>query len=258
VEVANMRVKYRSTPLYEENGIPFEVAYCLTRIGKQPDDYDGPTRYCKKRAAKDDNWDGERYAEGAFCPSCRFHGGRNHRDGTEQHLEDPRTVTLTHGLYAEDESLRMDFTDAEQALYDSIVEEWPDIYNWVSEDEDPARYLMLRKVASNTVRTLRAEDYIDSEGEVRITDVFNEEGMVIDPDGDHQENPLAREYRLLWSEITDQLAELGLTPKARQQMDTMEASESKNEALADIANEALEGDHEYDPSGFGEGNDGAG
>lgn len=249
-ELAEMRVRHRSTRLAERHGISFETAYCLTRIGKQPDEYDGPERYCRQRASKLDSWDGEEYAEGAYAPSCRFHGSNNGGDSNEENLEDPRVMHITHGLYAEDEHLRMDFTDAEQALYDSIVESWPDIYDWPSEEDDPARYLILRKVATNAVRSVRAEDYIDSEGEVHFRDIFDEQGVVIGEEAD--ENPLSREYRLLLNQIIDMLGELGLTPKARQQMDTLEANADKNDALADIANEALEGDHEYDPGQFDE------
>jgi hypothetical protein len=250
-----MRVNHASSPLFENHAIPFEIAFCLTEIGKQPEDYGGPTRYCQKRVGKFDGRTND-YEESAYKNSCRFHGGNNINSGTGTNLDEPRTAAITHGLFTEDEHLRMDFTDAEQALYDGIVEQWPDIYEWPGEGEDPARYLILRKVATNVVRSERAEDYIDDEGEVRITDVFNEEGVVIDPGGEHEENPLAREYRLLVSEILDMLRELGLTPKARQQMDTMEAEKSRNDALSDIANEALDGDHDYDPDSFGGDSDG--
>lgn len=256
VRLANMRVEHRDSPLYKNHNIPFDVAYCLTTIPKQPEDYDGGDRYCIQRAKKIEDFEGDPKTVEAYCSSCRFHGGRNGGESPEDNLQDPRVANMRHGLYADDEHLRMDFNDPEQTLYDGIVEQWPDIYDWPAEDEDPARYLILRKVATNVVRSERAEDYIDDEGEVRITDVFNEEGHVIEPDGEHEENPLAREYRLLISEILNMLRELGLTPKARQQMDTMESSESRNDALADIANEALEGEHDYNPEEFGDDPDG--
>lgn len=250
-ELRSMRSDHRDSPLFQDHGIPFETAYCLTRIGKQPDDYGGPTRYCRRRASKKDGHEDDPYVEEAYAPSCPFHGGNNGDGGNPETLEHPGLANLKHGVHAEDQHLQMDFNEQEQALYDGIVEQWPDIYGWPSEDEDPARYLILRKVATNVVRSNRAEDYLDEEGEVRRLDRFSDDGVMIEEGTDHQENPLAREYRLLVSEIQGMLSELGLTPKARQQMDTMEAKENHSDAIADIANEALNGDeHDYDPDQF--------
>lgn len=251
-ELAEMRFEHKSTPLYEDHGIEFETCRCLTRIGKQPDDYDGPTRYCQKRVKKMEDYDGHRFDEEAYAPSCRFHGGaqgRHENTPTEQ-LPHPALARITHGMRAEDEHLRMDFDDDEQALYDGIVEQWPEVYDWPDESVDPARYVILRKVATNIVRSHRAEDYLDEEGEVRITDRYNDEGIVVEPDGEHEENPLAAEYRLLTREIIDMMGELGLTPKERQKMDTLEAEERQSDVVADIAQDALNEDQEFDPGDF--------
>jgi len=250
-ELAEMRVEHRSSPLYENHGVPFEVAYCLTEIGKQPDEYDGPTRHCQRRASKRDDYDGHRFDEAAYAPSCPFHGGDFSDNISDEDRPDPLTVAIQHGVYAEDEHLRMDFNDAEQTLYDSIVETWPEVYGWPSEDEDPARYLMLRKVATNVVRSERAEDYLDEEGEVHFAEVFDEDGVVVGEEP--EENALSREYRLLVDEIISMLKELGLTPKERQKMDTMEAEERQHDVVADVAQQALaDGDKDYDPTEFEE------
>jgi len=248
-EVAEMRAKHKQSRLYQEHGVPFETAYCLTRIGKQPDDYGGPTRYCKRRAIKRDDYDGHQFDEAAYAPSCPFHGGDCLVDPEGDHLpDDPATVPIKHGVYADDENLRMDFDDTEQRLYDSILETWPDVYDWPPESDDPARYLILRKVATNVVRSNRAENYLDEEGEVHFADVFDDDGIVVGQE--HEENPLSREYRLLVDEIIDMLRELGLTPKEQQKMDTMEAEEKSHDAVADVASQALSQDKEYDPSEF--------
>jgi hypothetical protein len=244
-DIRELRRAYEGTPLQEKHGIPFEVAYCLHQIPFQPRDYDGPTRYCQRRVGKlkPDVFEPEAYKD-----FCRYHGGE--RNPTPENLELNGQHLIETGLWAQDENLRMNFTEEEQVLYDGIVNDWPDIYDWPSEEEDPARYEILRKVATNFVRTNRAEDYLDDEGEVRISDKYNDEGHVVEPDGVHEENPIASEYRLLMSQIMDMMAELGLTPKARQRMDSMESEESKNNAIADVASDALDGDRDYDPEEF--------
>jgi hypothetical protein len=252
-EVEELREEFQGTRIERKYDVPFEVAYCLSRIGKQPEGYDGPDRYCQRRAMKLDDYDGHKFDTDAYAPSCLLHGGSNDAENHIDNLEDPATAAITHGVHAEDEHLRMDFSDAEQSLYDRIVEDWPEIYDWPSEDEDPARYLLLEKAATNVVRTERVEDYLDDEGEVRRLDRFSADGVLVGEEEDHQENPLATEYRLLIRQIQDTLAELGLTPKSRQHMDTMESAESKHDAVTEIASGALDGDHEYTPGEFTDG-----
>lgn len=249
-ELASMEGEHYNSTLFQEHDIPFEVAYCLTSIGKQPDDYDGPQRYCTKYASRrdDDEYEGGHYEVEAYANSCRFHGGDNAKGGenAKHHLENPMTAAIKHGAEAEDEHLIMDFDDHEQDLYDRIMEEWPEIYDWPARSEDPARYRLLRRVAVNEVRATREEDYIDGD-EVIEREVF-EDGIVVGTE--EVENPLAREYRLLMSEVTNQMKELGLTPKERQKMDTMESQADKDDALTEVASDALGGDEDYDPSQF--------
>jgi len=170
--------------------------------------------------------------------------GHKHKDN----LENPLTAGITHGAYADDEHLKMDFDEQEQELYDSIMEDWPEIYDWPTRSEDPARYRILRRIAVNEVRALREEDYIDNH-EVHVKEIPTESGV----QKEEVENPLSREYRLLMSEVTNQMRELGLTPKERQKMDTLESEQSANEVVTDIASEALDSeDQDYDPSKFEE------
>lgn len=245
----DLRDEFVGQRLHTKFGLSFETVYCLTPIGNQPEEYEGPQRFCSKRVGKYDDREDE-YAPESYKPCCRFHGGSCTYEGSTEHLPEPSQAAITHGVYADDDHLQMDFSDNEQRLYDAIMDEWPDIYNWPTEDEDPARYLMLDMVATNVVRSNRAEDYIDEEGEVRISDKYNDEGIVVEPDGEHEENPIAREYRLLIREIKDSLKELGLTPRERQKMDTLESKQDANEAFSDIAASALDSDQEYDPGRF--------
>jgi len=48
------------------------------------------------------------------------------------------------------------------------------------------------------------------------------------------------------------MKELGLTPREQQKMDTMSSKADKDDALSEIASEALDGDEEYDPNQFDE------
>ena len=251
-EVEQMREEYHTTPQYLNHDIPFETAYCLREIGKQPDDYDGPRpRYCKRRAAKKDaeNYVGTEKDEAAFAGFCHTHGGNLSKVGHENkdNLEPQETAAITHGAYANDDNLIMDFTDEEQALFDDIIQGWPEIYDWPPKDEDPARYRILRRVAVNEVRAMREEDYLDNH-EVHQEKVFGEDGVMGHRES---ENPISREYRLLMSEVTNQMKELGLTPKEQQRMDTMQSEKKKNDAVSEIAGDAIRsGDSEYDPTKF--------
>ena len=248
-ELHRMRREHLDSPLYKNHNIPFDIAYCITAIGKQPEQYEGPQRYCKKRAAKkeDDEYEGSGTDKVAYCNSCNYHG--RDQGNYEKHFGKSQTSAIKHGAYTEDEHLKMDFDDHEQDLYDSIMEEWPEIYNWPSEDEDPARYRILRRVAVNEVRSTREEDYLDGH-EVHEEPIYDDQGVQVGTK--EVENPLSREYRLLMSEITNQMKELGLTPREQQKMDTMSSKADKDDALSEIASEALDGDEEYDPNQFDE------
>jgi hypothetical protein len=250
-ELQEMEAEHYESPLYENHSIPFEVAYCLKSIGKQPEEYDGPQRYCKRRAAKKDDYDGHKFDKAAYAGFCKFHGGNMEKVGKENthFLENRCTAAITHGAYADNENLKMDFDEHEQELYDEIMEDWPEIYDWPPQSEDPARYRILRRVAVNEVRALREEDYLD-DNEVHQEPVFDDQGVEVGYKD--AENPLAREYRLLMSEVTDQMRELGLTPKERQKMDTLESQADKDDAITRVAGDALDGDEEYDPSQFDE------
>lgn len=254
-EVAEMEAAFEGSR-HDDHDIPFDRAYCLAKIGKQPDEYDGPQRYCKNRASRvtEEEW-AERYDDEydewdvrSFCHTCRFHGRRI--DGHPETLE-PHTAAITHGMRAEDKHLRMDFTDAEQALYDGIVEQWPEVYDWPPESEDPARYLILKKVATNVVRSHRAEDYLDDEGEIHMKSIY-EDGVEVGQEP--EENPISGEYRLLVREIVSMLKELGVTPKEQAAQNVSEKSANGLAAIGDAVNDAVVGsDEEYDPDQFEDG-----
>lgn len=246
-QLALFREEYYETRMYLEEGVPFDVAYCLAEIRNQPDWFEGEQRYCTRRSLKDKDYDGYKFDVEAYCTCCRLHGGAmdGHRgEGGEN--ENPGLRALTHGTYATDENLKMDFDEKEQELHDSILHDWPEIYDWPPESEDPARYRILRRVAVNEVRGMRQEDYLDDH-EVHVKEIPTENGV----QKEEVENPLAREYRLLMSEVTNQMRELGLTPKEQQKMDTLESQAKKDDTISNIGQDALDREEgEYDPEQF--------
>lgn len=249
-ELRSIRGQYYQQPNYRDHGIPFEVAYCLTPIGKQPDEYDGKQRYCKNRAAKKEDYDGDPHDEEAYWSSCRFHGKSVSDVDCSENLLEPGLAYLKHGVYAEDEHLQMDFTDEEQRLYDSIME-WAEVYGWPDRSEDPARYLLLERVATNVVRTERAEEYLDDEGEVRMAEIYDEHGQIVGEEP--RENPIGRETRLLQNLLIDLMKELGITPKQQSKMDKVDAEADAASAIGEMTRNALDSDREYDPDQFDDG-----
>lgn len=251
-ELQQLRLDFLDTPI-EEAGVAFETAYCLHKIGKQPEEYDGPTRWCKRRAAKltDDEWAEEyddektRKDARAFHPSCQFHG-RGH--GSEATLPDDRGfANLKHGMYATDRRLREDFSEADEKLYEEILE-WAEIYDFPTREEDPARWKLLEKLAINEVRSVRGYLYLYDEGEVQLKDIYDEQGVVVGEEP--EENALSKEYRLLQSTLIDIMRELGVTPKERSKMSSQETEASAADTLAKVAEEALSQDNDYDPDEF--------
>lgn len=243
-ELKTIRGKYYQTPLYKAQGLDFEAAYCLTRIGKQPDEYTGETRWCTKRALWKDNRD-----EGKH-PSCAFHGGSNDADNHNDNLDDPGVAAIRHGMYAEDENLRADFSEDDERLYNSVLS-WAEIYDFPARDEDPALYELLEMYAIEKVRSVRSYDYLYENGEVVTVPEYGPDGGIV---GEReQENALSEAHRLQQKLLLDILKEMGMTPKAKNKMDALDSSTSAGEMLADVAKTAITGsDAEYDPDAFSE------
>jgi len=237
-DIAAMEFEYKKTPKYKSEGVPFEVSYCLTRIGKQPDDYDGKTRFCKRRVSRTD--------DGGHAPSCPFHGGTNGGDSNNENLD--RLAAIKHGMHATDEHLEEVFTEQDQKLYDYVMS-WADTYGWPSREEDPSRYDDLEAIAMAKVRNVRAHKFILEEGELKRQEIYDENGNLLEKDNAHA---LSEDVRLKRKLITDIKKELGITPKARSQMNTDEKEASAMEQLSEVASSAILGDSgddgpDYDP-----------
>jgi hypothetical protein len=230
--IDELREQYRQSPKFTEKGIPFDVAYCLNRIGKQPDEYDGPQRYCANRVARPD--------DGSHAHCCNFHGGKKNPDTSQ--LE--KLAATKHGMYSTKEHLKEVFTEEDEALYEFVMG-WADAYDWPSREEDPSRYDDLETIAVNRVRVARSNKYILEEGELKRQEVYDENGNLIEQDDQHA---LSEDVRLKRKLILDVKKELGLTPKSRSRMNTDEKTAGAAEQIADVASEAVLGESgEYDP-----------
>jgi hypothetical protein len=211
----------------------FETAYCLNRIGKQPDEYDGPDRYCCKRAGI--------MPDGTKAVACRFHG-LNKGGGTPENLE--KLAAVKHGMYATDEHLEGVFDEQDQKLYDFVMS-WAEAYGWPSKEQDPSRYDDLETIAINRVRVARSNEYILDEGEMDRQEIYDEGGnlrTITDAHG------LSEDIRLKQKLILDIKKELGLTPKSASRMDVDESEQSFNEQFAEVAADAvLGGSDGFDP-----------
>lgn len=218
----------------------FERVRCLVRIGKQPDEYDGPQRYCKKYTL---TGDGEERS-----PNCNYHGGWNGNYEAGLAAMDPpqegEARALKHGMYAEDSNLKDDFSEADERLYELIMA-WADRNGW---EEGSPEYMLLEDLALSKVREMRAEKYLTEEGEVVEREEFIAELGKLNTY--EQAHDLKGELRLQKKTILDMMDKLGLTPKAKSQMDSSETEASAMDQLADVAEEAVSGDHDYDPEQF--------
>jgi hypothetical protein len=235
-EIAEMKAGYKNTPKYQDDDIPFSTAYCLTAIGKQPEEYDGEQRFCKNRVSRTD--------DGGHTASCNFHGGSN--DAANHHDNLDKLAPIKHGMKATDEHLREVFTEQDEKLYDYVMS-WADTYGWPSREEDPSRYDDLEAIALAKVRNARAHDYILKEGELKRQEIYDESGNLIERDDPHA---LSEDVRLKRKLITDIKKQLGITPKARSRMDTEESERSAMDMFAEVASDAVLGGSDEDTPDF--------
>jgi len=224
-ELATLEGQYYNTPKWKKTETPFDTAYCLARIGKQPDEYDGPQRYCVKRTS--------RLEDGSHAFTCNFHGSRTSDDADTSQLTP--LGNLKHGMYATDDHLEESFEPEDQKLYDFIMS-WADAYGWPAKEDDPARYDLLEQVAIERVRVARSEKFILEEGEMDREEIYDENGnprTVTNPHG------LSEDIRLKRKLVLDVMKELGLTPKSKSSMNTDEKTASAAEQLAEVAGEVV-------------------
>lgn len=221
-DLDDLEAEYEDTPK-ARSGVPFEEAYCLTNIQRQPEEYDGPNRFCTRRTAKDSD---------RFCPVHAHY----------KHLS--KTANMKHGVRALREHLLDDFDAKEQEAYRIITEEWPEYYDRV----DPSSTEDFHTMAIEIVREVRADAIIQDEGLTHMSDVYHEDQVVGQEEQSHY---MLSERRAIRSEIGKIKDRLGITPR---HLDRMDAEEERSESLSglrDKMNENIDVDEgSFDPDQF--------
>ena len=221
----------------------FEDHYCLIKIPKQPDDYQGPDRYCGKITKTGNDY-------------CKYHGGISNSNSTLEPV-----ARIKHGMYALDKHLKEDFSEKDQALYNWVTETFPQAYDIsVEEDVDPASQYDIHQLALEIVRAERGEAYVLKEGEVteqeRYTDegelIINEEGEVETEKSQHYLTNMVRKQR---NQIMQIEKHLGISRSQRLRRDDAESDREVMEGLADSLGGLIgDSDQEYNPEEFEDGN----
>lgn len=227
-DITALKYRYEQSPHYRRTGIPFEHAYCVTKIGKQPEDYDGPQRFCKRRAVKD----------GKACP---FHGGS--KAGRVENLE--KYANLKHSMYALPSTIYETLTEEETALYEWVFS-WPDVYGITFED-DPAAEHSFETLAIEVVRQARSSDYILANTEVTREGVYTPAGELLEQK--EVPNRLIKEHQSQIRLIETIKESLGITRKAQSKQETASTANSLMDSISGVLG-AMMNDVEYDPSLF--------
>ena len=114
-QLRHLRAEITEKPRAKSSDL--EHCSCVAKIPRQPEDYEGPDRYCFST-----NLVGS-------SKRCKFHGGAGH--GNPENL-DP-LANMKHGMNAARENLlsdmRKDGNEWQVELYDPIVEDWPAAYD---------------------------------------------------------------------------------------------------------------------------------
>lgn len=217
---------------------PFDRAHCLCPINKQPDDYDGPQRYCTLNRNVLRTMTGK--------TRCDYHRGP-----ASAHRNLDKLANMKHGMHATREHLVEDFDEKDQALYDWIIETWPDAYD-INFEEDPQAQYDFHRLAAEIVRAERGRGYLIEEGEVKEQKVYGDDGVVIDENGEvvteKSEHYLAQMLHRQDNKISDIEKELGITRKERLRQDSQDDAVEAFKTFAELGGAFLDKESkDYDP-----------
>lgn len=206
----------------------FEDCFCLAKIPRQPENYDGPPRYCVNR---DLDYESK---------TCKFHGGAGYPN--PEKLEP--LANMKHGMYAKRENLIKDFSDADEQLYEWIVETWPEAYD-INVEDDPLAEYEFHALAVEIVRAERAEGFLIREGEDNKKKVFSPDGSVHYEDIPHYLADMLQRQRKLIMRMEDNL---GISRKKRMQDEKAEDATDLMKSFAEVGASLIsEADEDYDP-----------
>lgn len=231
-EINSLRGWYYNSPKYRNEGTPFEEAFCLARIGKQPEEYDGPQRYCQNRVAKDGN-----------RPRCRFHSA--FAKTKPENLD--KYGRLTHSMYALPETIRNTLSDDEKDLLDWVMK-WPEVYE-IDLEADPAAAHTFDTLAIEIVRQARSSDYILANTEVTTEGVYDAKGELLETK--EVGNRLIGEHQSQLRLIEKLKDSLGITRKQSKQNEQVESRTDVMDSLAGALGDLINEDEStYDPDLF--------
>lgn len=225
---------------------PFEDRFCLWKIPKQPDDYDGPDRYCMGIGTHDQ---GSRTV-------CKVHY-RDNFGGNPETLEDPRTAAIKHGMKAKLDNLRRDFDEKDEALYDWIVDSYAENYD-IDVENDPAAAYDLHRLAAEIVRAERGRGFLLREGEVHEKDRYSDEGVLVrDEQGEvvteKSEHYLAGMMHRQDKKLTDLHRELLVSRKERSKQESVDQAVDAFKDFASLGDTLINREeNEYDPDEWDE------
>ena len=228
-ELAEMRFEFSNTPrgeLYD-----FEECFCLAEIPCQPEDYDGPQRYCVSRRVKKNG-------------RCKHHGGNN-----EPHPENlDKLGNLKHGMYASDKHLRETMNEREEELYEWVLS-WPEQYN-MDLEADPSAAHDFQTLAIEIVREARGKDYILRNSEIRQKGVYLPDGTMVETEElpNTLNDAMASQVRLI-QKIKDSL---GITRKQQAKNEQVKNASEVMDGLVGAMSSMVEQNQDYDPDAFDE------
>lgn len=214
----------------------FDETYCLAKIPVQPDDYDGPQRYCGSPETIEH---GSGYV-------CHHHGGARDVDDLE------KLASMTHGLRSLRKHIRETFDEKDEAIYKWVTEEYPDAYD-ISIEESPADAYDVHRLAVEIVRAERGRGHVLQEGEIHEDEKVGENGIVLDENGEvvteKSSHYLAKMLADQDRKITRLQKELGISRKERQKAQNADEAVEAVKNLTDLGSAFLDRDsQDYDAS----------
>ncbi|SEL18242.1 hypothetical protein [Haloferax larsenii] len=232
-QLAEMRAEFEQKPRSE--WYDFEDCYCLAKIPRQPDDYDGPPRYC---VSTDLDYESKR---------CKYHGGAGH--GNPQYLD--KYANLKHGMKATRKALldtmNREGNEWQVELYEWVTEEWPKAYD-IDVESDPNAEYEFHALALEIIRAERAEGWIFKEGEKGQKKIFGPDGSVHYEDVPHYLADMMQRQRKLIMRMEDNL---GISRKARLKAEETSDAADLIKSFAEVgASLITKSDKQYDPSEF--------
>ena len=226
-ELAEMRAEFNTKPRSEH--YDFEECFCLAKIPRQPEDYDGPQRFCASRNVKKTG-------------RCKFHLGY-----AELHPENlDKLASLKHGMYATDEHLRQTMNEREEELYDWVLS-WPEKYN-IDLEADPSAAHDFHTLAIEIVREARGKDYILRNSEIREKGVYLPDGTLVETEElpNTLNEAMASQVRLI-QKIKDSL---GITRKQQAKNEQVKNASEVMDGLVGAMSEMVSDKEEYDPTAY--------